>query len=120
MTGGAAPFGRWVVGCPNSLGFMKFRIPGRKVHVRLFEPVETVVKDYKIIDVGLEYSNGGVDSLAVGGAFYTLGKVIGNANAKADDTPESKALDGPNDDVVDTSATSVPDTQQERELVAQS
>ena len=102
---------------------MRFRLPGSKIHVRLFEKVETVDDQYKIVDCGLEYARGGIDSLAVGGAFHTLGSIVGKANAKADeadDSPESNALESSSGDVVDTSATAVPDTQPERELVAQS
>ena len=52
---------------------MKFNLPfNSNVTVRFFERVETVDTTYDIADVGLQYSNGSIDSVAVGGNFSTL------------------------------------------------
>ncbi len=48
---------------------MRFRIPGQDVSVRLFERVATVDEQYDIFDVGLEQSDGTIDSVVVGGSF---------------------------------------------------
>ena len=58
-----------------------FHIPGRKTQIRLFEPVETEDPQYDIYDVGLQYADGGIDSVAFGGSFYSLKKAIAKANA---------------------------------------
>ena len=49
---------------------MRFRIPGKDIHVRLFERVDAP-EGYDVFDTGLEYQDGNIDSLAVGGSFYT-------------------------------------------------
>ena len=52
---------------------MKFKLPGNpNITVRLFEPVETVDSQYDIVDTGLVYTDGGIDSIAVGGSFHSL------------------------------------------------
>ena len=53
---------------------MRFRIPGRDVHVRLFERVETTDSQYDVFDTGLEYSCGGVDSVVTGVAAHSFKK----------------------------------------------
>ena len=53
---------------------MRFRIPGRDIHVRIMEPVTTTDSQYNIVDTGLEYGDGTIDSVAVGGSFATLKK----------------------------------------------
>jgi hypothetical protein len=58
-----------------------FHIPGRKTQVRLFDRVETEDPQYDIYDVGLQYADGGIDSLAVGGSFHSLKRAIAKANA---------------------------------------
>ena len=51
---------------------MRFKLPfNDRVSVRLFETVETKDDQYTIKDVGLEYHNGRIDSIAVGGSFAT-------------------------------------------------
>ena len=63
---------------------MRFKIPGKNgLHVRLFEPVKTQVDGYHLSEIGLEYGDGGVDSLVFGSSPYTLKKWFG---AK-DDSP---------------------------------
>ena len=52
---------------------MRFKLPfNNRVRVRLFEPVETVDSQYDIVDCGLEYNDGSIDSVAIGGSFTTL------------------------------------------------
>ena len=51
---------------------MRFRIPGTDMHVRLFEQVETTDKQYKVVDTGLEYACGGIDSVVTGIAAHSL------------------------------------------------
>ena len=51
---------------------MRFRIPGRDVHVRLFERVETTDSQYDVFDTGLEYSCGGIDSVVTGVAAHSF------------------------------------------------
>ena len=57
---------------------MRFKLPfNNRVHVRLFEKVETVDDTYRIVDSGLEYNDGSIDSIAVGGNFSTLSSWCG-------------------------------------------
>ena len=52
---------------------MRFKLPfNSSVTVRAFERVKTVDPQYDIVDVGLEYATGRIDSIAVGGSFSTL------------------------------------------------
>jgi len=54
---------------------MRFKLPFTdNVTVRLCERVETTDPQYDIVDVGLEYATGRIDSLAVGGSFSSLKK----------------------------------------------
>ena len=39
--------------------------------VRLFERVATVDDQYDIFDVGVQHADGGIDSMVVGGSFYS-------------------------------------------------
>ena len=66
---------------------MRFRIPGQSIHVRIMEPVATVDSQYHIFDTGIDYADGTVDSLAVGGAFATIKRLAD----KADDASLKKA-----------------------------
>lgn len=45
---------------------MRFRIPGKDLHVRIMEPVKTEDPQYNVYDCGLEYGCGGIDSLVTG------------------------------------------------------
>ena len=72
---------------------MKLAIPNTKVVARIFEPVQTVDEQYDIVDLGFEYQDGGIDSLAVGGSFHSLKQAVHKNNAdigstKSDPTPE--------------------------------
>ena len=62
---------------------MRFRIPGQSIHVRVFEPVETVNQQYHVYDTGIDYGNGDIDSVAVGGAFATLEKLANRADEES-------------------------------------
>ena len=50
---------------------MRFKIPGRDTYVRLFEPVQTNTP-YRFVDLGIEYADGTMNSLAIGGSFTSL------------------------------------------------
>ena len=67
--------------------FMRFQIPGRDVHVRLFERVGTSDAQYDIFDVGLEQADGTIDSIAVGGSFSYAKSLIKKANEAKDAKP---------------------------------
>ena len=57
---------------------MRFKLPfNDRVTVRLFEKVETVDDTYRIVDAGLEYNTGRIDSVAVGGNFTSLSNWCG-------------------------------------------
>ena len=60
------------------------RIPGTDLSLRLFDRVETGDSQYDVFDVGVQHADGGIDSIAVGGSFYSAKKVISNMNDKAD------------------------------------
>ena len=70
---------------------MRFKFPGSTKYVRIFEDVETVDNQYTIMDVGLEHSDGGIDSLAIGGSFYSAEKLIASLNDKALNREEAVA-----------------------------
>ena len=68
---------------------MRFKIPGRDTHVRLFEPVQTNT-NYRFLDLGIEYTDGTIDSLAVGGSFASLERWIKeDQEAKAEAAEQS-------------------------------
>jgi hypothetical protein len=60
-----------------------FIIPGRKTQVRLFDRVATIDDQYDIFDVGLQYEDGGIDSITFGGSFHSLKKAIKRMNDEA-------------------------------------
>ena len=62
---------------------MRFRIPGRDIHVRLFERVGTADTQYDIFDCGLEQADGSIDSIAVGGSFSYAKSLCKKADEKA-------------------------------------
>ena len=62
---------------------MRIRIPGKDVHVRLMERVVTADEQYDIFDNGLEYGDGTIDSLAVGGSFATVKRLAAKADSEA-------------------------------------
>ena len=62
---------------------MRIRIPGKDVHVRLMERVVTADEQYDIFDTGVEYNDGTIDSIAVGGSFATVKRLAAKADADA-------------------------------------
>ena len=71
---------------------MRFRIPGRDMHVRFFEPVEAKQDGYHLTEVGVEYPCGGVDSVVTGVSAHSLKSWFGPADAaKATVTVKPKA-----------------------------
>ena len=54
---------------------MRFKIADRDTYVRLFEPVQTNTP-YRFLDLGIEYADETIDSLAVGGSFAFLKRRI--------------------------------------------
>ena len=71
---------------------MRAQFPGRGT-VRLFERVETVDPQYDVFDIGYERKDGGIDSLVVGGSFYTARSVYkawaDKCEAEAETTEEN-------------------------------
>ena len=63
---------------------MRFRIPGTQLKARLAEPVVADNDQYMIVDFGIEHADGGIDSIVVGAAAYSLKRAIDNANARVD------------------------------------
>ena len=63
---------------------MRFKIPGHNIHIRLFEPVVTTDEQYQVYDTGIEHENGGIDSVAVGGSFYSLKELARKADENAE------------------------------------
>ena len=58
-------------------------IPGTKLSLRVFDRVETTDPQYDIVDFGVQYEDGAIDSLAVGGAFSSLKRACANLDRKA-------------------------------------
>jgi len=85
---------------------MRFKLPGSRVHVRLFERVETSNDTYDIFDVGVDFADGDkiqkIDSIAVGGSFASAKAAI----KKMDEKQAEKAKPEPTPEpvVVSTSA----------------
>ena len=81
---------------------MRFKLPGSRVHVRLFERVETSNDTYDIFDVGVDFADGDkiqkIDSIAVGGSFASAKAAIKKMDekqaekAKPEPTPEPVAV----------------------------
>ena len=65
------------------------RIPGTKKSLRFFDPVVTADEQYNVYDIGVQHEDGGIDSMVVGGSFYSLKKAVGNLNDKVDAAPEA-------------------------------
>ena len=73
---------------------MRISIPGNDITIRLFERVETVDSQYDIFDVGVEQSDGSIDSMVVGGSFSyakSLVEAANKRNAKKKAKAEKKA-----------------------------
>ena len=66
---------------------MRFKLPGSRINVRLFERVETVNDTYDIFDVGVEFTDKDknvlkIDSVAVGGSFASAKAAISTFDEK--------------------------------------
>ena len=53
---------------------MRFRIPGKDLHVRIMEPVKTEDPQYNVYDTGVEYGCGGIDSVVTGVSAHSFKK----------------------------------------------
>ena len=68
---------------------MRFKLPfNDRIRVRLMEKVDTVDDTYRIVDTGLEYNDGSIDSIAVGGNFASLSGWCGMREDEEEYTPE--------------------------------
>ena len=65
---------------------MLLAIPNTKVTARIFETVKTEDAQYNIVDLGVQYEDGGIDSLAVGGSFHSLKKAVRKNNERLNET----------------------------------
>ena len=69
---------------------MRFKLPGSRINVRLFERVETANDTYDIFDVGVEFTDKDknvlkIDSVAVGGSFASAKAAISAFDKKQED-----------------------------------
>ena len=72
---------------------MRFKLPfNNSITVRLFDEVKTQDDQYIIKDVGLEYKDGSIDSIAVGGSFATA---KGWFSSDEEGTPKDSKGDNP-------------------------
>ena len=71
---------------------MRFKIPGRKLNVRLFERVETTDSQYDIFDVGVEQADGSIDSIVVGGSFSYAKSLVRAMDKEAEDKTTTTPL----------------------------
>ena len=77
---------------------MRFKLPGSRVHVRLFERVETTNDTYDIFDVGVDFTDKDdqirkIDSVAVGGSFASAKAAIKSYDEKQSAKQDSKGAD---------------------------
>ena len=91
------PFGRFFLLCLLTrcvlydLTTMLFKIGDQGAKLRIAHKVDTVDSQYDIVDFGYQNPDGGIDSLAVGGSFYSLKKAIKRANDDASAAPATAA-----------------------------
>ena len=88
---------------------MRFQIPGQDVRVRLFERVETVDSQYDIFDVGVEQSDGSIDSLVVGGSFSLVKSLAASADEKKAKKEAKKARKAAKKQAAEATPESAPD-----------
>ena len=74
---------------------MRFKIPGKDLNVRLFEKVETVDPQYNIYDVGVEQSDGTIDSVVIGGSFSYAKSVVKAIDTKAEEAKAKENVTSP-------------------------
>jgi len=70
---------------------MLWSLPGTDTKIRVFEEVKTEDKQYNVVDCGLEYAEGGIDSIVTGGSFHSLKNLCGQLDKKADEAKAEKA-----------------------------
>jgi hypothetical protein len=76
-----------------SVTTMRFKLPfNDDITVRICERVQTTDEQYDIVDCGLEYDDGSIDSLAIGGSFSSLKKWTSPKDSKGD-TPTPASAD---------------------------
>ena len=67
------------------------KIPGSKVSLRLFDRVKTEDDQYDIFDVGVQYEDGSIDSVVVGGSFATVKRLASQLDKDAAKKERKKA-----------------------------
>jgi len=73
---------------------MLWSLPGTDTKIRVFEEVKTEDKQYNIVDCGLQYSEGGIDSIAMGGSFHSVKNLCGQLDEKkAQNEADKKELE---------------------------
>jgi tRNA A37 N6-isopentenylltransferase MiaA len=72
---------------------MRFKIPGKDINVRLFERVATTDNQYDIFDVGVEQSDGTIDSVVVGGSFSYAKSLVKAIDTKAEEAKAKKSAE---------------------------
>ena len=70
---------------------MLWSLPGTDTKIRVFEEVKTEDPQYNVVDCGLQYAEGGIDSLVTGGSFHSLKNLCGQLDKKADEAKAEKA-----------------------------
>lgn len=66
---------------------MLLKIGNDGAKLRLGAKVETEDSQYDIVDFGYQHPDGGIDSVAVGGSFYSLKQAIKKADASESSAP---------------------------------
>ena len=77
---------------------MRFKIPGKNRHIRLFERVQVAANegDYDIFDGGIEHADGSRDTMVLfGGSFATAKGWIKAADDKAEKSAEAPVANTP-------------------------
>jgi hypothetical protein len=74
---------------------MILNLPKTDLKARIFERVETVDGQYDIYDIGVEHADGGIDSMVVGGSFYSFKKInASNASTPTESVTAAPAVQG--------------------------
>ena len=67
------------------------KIPGTQLCVRVFDRVETTDSQYDIFDFGVQYEDGSIDSVVVGGSFATVKRLASRLDSDAEKKAAKKA-----------------------------
>ena len=70
---------------------MAFKFPGTAVTIRFMDEVETEDNQYDVYDIGFQYEDGGIDSVAFGGSFHSLKRGIEAVNRAGFERREKEA-----------------------------